>query len=354
MCRCNGQYKLVLHQAGLKSPNWMRFEADPWHKRYGFVSGLSGDQIAYATQASGGAVITCSGGEIRASILRENFNQVEERMYIAFDAKSLQKLEQHLHVTRTNCKRDITLRFELKHSYFRNLHDSVQELPQEAIERIVPQRNDFQAVQLRRLPKRCRSILKLDHCSDDQVQALEAIASCPSNGPPVLVSGPFGTGKTHILATAAHYFIQEDRNNGRPVRILVCTQQHVSADTFLEHYLDLMTTKESGLDIFRLTPTVGNRNPKLKRWYKTVQHFKRDFERSSQSNESSFLIITTCLTALHVADVFIRGFFTHILLDEGAQMREPEGIAPLCLATKHTKIIIAGDEHQVRSNQVDL
>ena len=34
-------------------------------------------------------------------------------------------------------------------------------------------------------------------------------------------------------------------------------------------------------------------------------------------------------------------------MDEGAQAREPEAVAPLCLATKNTKIVIAGDQFQV-------
>ena len=42
-----------------------------------------------------------------------------------------------------------------------------------------------------------------------------------------------------------------------------------------------------------------------------------------------------------------KGHFTHILLDEGAQSREPESIAPLCLADIDTKIIIVGDHKQV-------
>ncbi len=45
--------------------------------------------------------------------------------------------------------------------------------------------------------------------------------------------------------------------------------------------------------------------------------------------------------------MFPPGFFTHILLDEGAQAREPEAVAPLSLATKDTKIVIAGDPQQV-------
>ena len=66
------------------------------------------------------------------------------------------------------------------------------------------------------------------------------------------------------------------------------------------------------------------------------------------SNSSGNLVIaTTFLTALSLRNLFRPGFFTHILIDEGAQTREPEAIAPLSLASSGTKIVIAGDSCQV-------
>ena len=42
-----------------------------------------------------------------------------------------------------------------------------------------------------------------------------------------------------------------------------------------------------------------------------------------------------------------KGLFTHILLDEAAQAMESETIMPLALATKNTRIVLAGDHMQV-------
>ena len=56
------------------------------------------------------------------------------------------------------------------------------------------------------------------------------------------------------------------------------------------------------------------------------------------------IVVSTFLISLHLVDVLGRNFFTHILIDEGAQAQEPESIAPLCLANGQTKILIAGDE----------
>lgn len=47
--------------------------------------------------------------------------------------------------------------------------------------------------------------------------------------------------------------------------------------------------------------------------------------------------------------LYFVGFFTHILLDEAAQAMECETIMPLALATKSTRIVLAGDHMQVRS-----
>jgi len=52
------------------------------------------------------------------------------------------------------------------------------------------------------------------------------------------------------------------------------------------------------------------------------------------------------MTSLHLSEFLPLEFFTHILLDEGAQTREPEVIAPLSMAGKNTKIVIAGDQNQ--------
>ena len=286
--------------------------------------------------------------EIQADILMENFQRIDQQLYVAFDAQNLKQLEDTLSVPKTNYERTVHVQFEVKHFYFNNLHKSLKLLPAQVISRIMPKITDFTRVKPLPIPDHHRNAIKLHTCSADQLHALQTVVSCPSDGPPILITGPFGTGKTRILATIAHYFLREGRMKGHPIRILVCTQQQVSADAFLQMYIDLVVPKERDLHIVRLTDR--QKNFKLKTWCKSVFHFRRDFERSSDSNQSSFLIITTCQSSLKIADMFPHdhSFFTHILLDEGAQMREPEGVAPLCMAGKHTKIVIAGDQHQVR------
>ena len=340
--RCNGQYTLVLHQAGLK-PTWMKKEANQLHKRFGYLLGLNGDQIVYATQASEGACIVHDRKEAKADILMENYYHVEERMYIAFDRANLKKLESlSLHSTSFNShmKLKVEVEFELKHWYFNKLHKAVRHVPPEVVARILPQVRDFEINHDLQVPD-------LDQykqqCSEDQLHALQAIASCPSSGPPILIAGAFGTGKTHILAVTAHYLFEESKKSGQPARVLVCTQQRVSADTFLECYLKLMRPQEEEVYLIR---DYGFKNPDHKDWYRTVAQFRSYMERSSYRNRTNFLVVTTCLTSLQLTNIIPRRYFTHILLDEGAQTREPEAVAPLSMAGRNTKIVIAGDQNQ--------
>ena len=44
------------------------------------------------------------------------------------------------------------------------------------------------------------------------------------------------------------------------------------------------------------------------------------------------------------------GFFSHLLLDEAAQAMECETIMPFALASKTTRIVLAGDHMQVNTN----
>lgn len=124
--RCKGFYRLVLHQAGLKPPNI--FNMKPYHKRFGYLCVLNDDKIACATQASEGVVIVHEGHKIRAEILRDNFFHREQRLYIAFDKKNVDMLETYLSLPRSSFVKELNVDFELKHSYFNNLHKAVNQL----------------------------------------------------------------------------------------------------------------------------------------------------------------------------------------------------------------------------------
>ena len=340
---------LVLYQYGAKPPNIRRAPDGARYRRYGFLNGITGDQVAYATQASQGMINILSLGNVnicKADILRDNYNHIDEKLYIAFEVQEDQRLQGGFNEARLRGKVQfpVNVRFVLKHTYFRNLKYCVGHISSEVIEKIVPLPSTFRVPPNTNLPDLTPSA---NLCSPDQLEALQAILTCPSEGPPNVIVGPFGTGKTRILAIAAKCFFDQARSCMQPARILVCTQQRESVDNFYDHFHGLFGREEVGLEMIILRD-YGYRHvaTEEKNIYKTIQSFLH--YRRFLNVQQNHLIMSTCLMVRELVRDLGTDFFTHILIDEGAQMREPEAIAPLSLANPNkTKIVIAGDQHQV-------
>ena len=334
---------LFLYQAGqtpekVKVAN-MRYSYD----RIGYLKGMGSDEVAYATQSAIYAVIELGKYGIQCDILRDNMNHAEEQLYIGFHKEPVQNLLLHFNHKGKEpftSSGPLPVHFRLKFYYFRALKESVRNMQKDIISRILPSCSSFTSTEnvgnSSLVPYR-------KFCSLDQYEALKVIASTPASGPPVLIAGPFGTGKTHVLAVAAHYLLQQSILKKSRLAILVCTQQQTSADAYYAMY-DNLTKVEEKISIVRLVPTYSSQRGMH---IKTVDGFKRAVGQTYIQNFQQHLIVTTCLTAKQIADVLPQWFFTHIFLDEGAQMREPEAVAPLCMANQNTKIVIAGDKFQV-------
>ena len=344
---------MCLLRAKAKKPEWIKQQLDEsWYRRVGYIE-MESDRVAYAAQATRryGAVVLQypAGGGVQADILSENYSHFAGRLYIAFNPTNSSALESSscpFSVTASDSKFVASVDFVLKHSYFQNLSDSVQQVPSQVINRIVPDRGSFtRPPSIADLEKNLSYFEK--HCSGDQLEALRVIASCPSSGPPVVIAGPFGTGKSYILAIAARYFFHENKIGKTSVKILVCTQQRVSADSFASIYLKLKVKETK--EVVRIIQSYGRQDLlKKQKIYWSIDDFKHFFSQSSNSTYQDVVVITTCLTARSLAQFIPKGYFTHILIDEGAQMREPEAIAPLSMVEPlRTKIVIAGDEQQV-------
>lgn len=68
------------------------------------------------------------------------------------------------------------------------------------------------------------------------------------SGPPVLLLGPFGTGKTQTVAEAVKILISE---RTQKCRILICTHSNSAADHYIEDYLHpLFKDKNEGSKYF--------------------------------------------------------------------------------------------------------
>ena len=320
-----------------------RWSVKPEHCRYAYVDGMDGDQIAYVTQASESAVVIMSNGEeVYAEVLLENHTLTHDRLYLALKEDAVAALRRNGCLGRDGLH--IVVTFELKHSYFNSLHRSLESVSDGVVARLVPQQSDFHYQEsLDSIPPFPYQCLELDGGQTEVLKA--ALSHVP--GPPFLITGAFGTGKTRLLAAATYQFFYEGALKRQPTRVLICTQQNISADTFIENYFGLMKTDRRNpwrVHVVRVTPreNMQPRNSIFGEVYKTPMQCRQSRELN---REQYVLVVTTFLTTLKLNR---RNYFTHILLDEAAQAREPETIAPLIgLAGVGTKILLAGDRCQV-------
>uniref|UniRef100_A0A4W3KKL8 Probable helicase with zinc finger domain n=1 Tax=Callorhinchus milii TaxID=7868 RepID=A0A4W3KKL8_CALMI len=165
--------------------------------------------------------------------------------------------------------------------------------------------------------------------------------------PPVLIIGPYGTGKTFTLAQAVKHILKQQE-----MRILICTHSNSAADLYIKDYLH---------------PYVEAGNPQARplrvyfrnRWVKTVHPVVQQYCLISNTH-STFqmpqkedilkhrVVVVTLSTSQYLCQLDLEvGLFTHILLDEAAQAMECETIMPLALASKNTRIVLAGDHMQL-------
>lgn len=167
--------------------------------------------------------------------------------------------------------------------------------------------------------------------------------------PPILIIGPFGTGKTYTLAQAIkQLLIQSD------TRILICTHSNSAADLYIKDYLHPYV--EAGHEEARPLRVYYH-----KRWVATVNQTVqkyclielnggvRNFRVPTLEDIMKHRIVVVTLSiSMYLSTMGLpKGHFTHILLDEAAQAMECEAIMPLALADQNTRIVLAGDHMQL-------
>lgn len=307
--------------------------------RYGYITAdhLDGDKIAYAKHTGEGYMYIfpsdSSESHIRADIVEGYFPKKKgpDVLFVSFNETELVRFFPAAKKQQCTVSK-VRVVFELKYSYFYRQHDTLDKISDEIIAKTFPL-SDKESTHQRKFTVdyhpsgQHRNTANLDHF---QFTALKDIIMCDPKAP-LLIVGSFGTGKTRLLARAAMQIVQEDHG----ARVLVCAHHQHSADSFVVNYFS-----KKNLNMKRLMNPGYNPPPGCKKYYKTAQMM-----RNSAHNVR--VIVTTLATSLHLHGILKQGHFTHILMDEGAQSREPEAIAPLTFANQNTKIIIAGDHKQV-------
>ena len=321
-----------MFQPGFEPIN-LEYNTNEEFSRFGYISCQDGDKLSYAKQASEGSFIILNSiifikvRHVRGIIPKEaNSNAI---LFGITEGEEL-KLVKWTSLAKTTWSRNLRVQFELKHSYFEGLHSALDNISQEVILKIMPTSKSF-VDENKNYWNPGRLDLQTLDLDFYQLRALRTILNCSSQAP-VVVTGPFGTGKTRLLARATYEILKSSQNT-----VLICAHHQASVDTFVE----ILGKTKYKHKIMRVIPN-NSYHSNIRDNYEYM--FKSKYELPHSLEQSGIRIVITT----HGTSKLRKNYnFSHILIDEGAQSREPEVIGPLRFARKWTKIIIAGDHLQV-------
>ncbi|KAL1500036.1 hypothetical protein AB1Y20_012713 [Prymnesium parvum] len=207
--------------------------------------------------------------------------------------------------------------------------------------------------------------------SDQQRSVVEALMRGTHGTAPFLLFGPFGTGKTRTLNEFLKLLLEpiakptpiatgeSERNNKRkakpiasdgrpPVRVLVCSPSNSAADKYVLQLASILPHSSQMLRVF--APHRSERGV-----HKTIKNYV-SFDKElhmftvpalSKLQNYAVIVTTTRSAAMLVNAGVSKGHFTHIIVDEAAQLMESEALIPLSLAGPNTSVVMAGDPQQL-------
>jgi hypothetical protein len=161
---------------------------------------------------------------------------------------------------------------------------------------------------------------------------------------PLLVFGPFGTGKTKTLVELVYQVF----HNRPSSRILVCALSNSAADVLTQRLIATSIGKPSNL-------------------IRLYAHTRKPYQVSSEIHPFTFInllgefgipshtklqnyrvVVSTCNNTAALFGTINAGHFTHIIVDEAAQLMEADALIPLSFATRQTSVVMAGDPKQLQ------
>ncbi|KAI1726283.1 AAA domain-containing protein [Ditylenchus destructor] len=164
---------------------------------------------------------------------------------------------------------------------------------------------------------------------------------------PFILYGPPGTGKTTTLVEAVAQLLKHNSAN----RLLICTPSNTAADLFTLAMIrrDILP-KESILRMFSTSKLVEEQNKELIE----VAHVIEDEGtklfgiQPVKDLEKYRVIISTLSASSYLVSGGLKGFFSHIIVDEAGQADELDTLIPIVgLSTDETRIVLAGDPRQL-------
>lgn len=234
---------------------------------------------------------------------------------------------------------NVSVHFQISHVYYKRLHEAIDSVSDDTLAKLVPSK--LQPSQLRPGSNFGSKIVGFALDQTYQVKALKKMLTC-SPAAPYLLLGPFGTGKTYLLAATVVKLVKTGGN-----LVLVCTHLNRGADGLYRSLQEKVNGIER--DVARVVGSAeAVENLKLYRNASVV-----DLQHNSDLIGTYSTLVTTFGVALNMLNVVCQygKHFTHILIDEGAQCPEPEALGALVLASPGTRVIIVGDNKQVSAHE---
>ncbi|KAJ7378398.1 hypothetical protein OS493_023654 [Desmophyllum pertusum] len=249
-----------------------------------------------------------------------------------------------------NSDATVDVQFRINRLPLCEMHDNIDRLGPEHIRILFPA---FSSVGLEEKVNIIPWILD-QKLNEDQKEIITKIAVPSINAPPLVVFGPFGTGKTFTLNQAVRR-IALDCNN----RVLICTHSNSAADIHVE-LLDEYLKEQHGimactpLRIYTPLRKLSTVSDQVKEYCLITDRGKATeaFRLPTRDDVLRHRVVVSTLgmsRALFDMELH-RGFFSHILIDEAAQALETEALTPITLAGNNTKVVFTGDHMQVLGN----
>ncbi|NXD13255.1 HELZ2 Helicase, partial [Nothocercus nigrocapillus] len=231
---------------------------------------------------------------------------------------------------------NVEIQFQIDRLLFRQWHHAIDHLLDERL--VLPDVADCSIPYSPELPQKGNSKQNL------AISFITGKAISSRQIPPLLIYGPFGTGKTFTLAMATMEILRQP-----DTRVLICTHTNSAADIYIREYFHNYVTKGRPwavpLRIISADRPV-NMTDAITQMYCCLSADQHSFRHPTKEEiDRHRIIITTSMLSknLKVAP----GYFTHIMIDEAAQMLECEALVPLSYATFETRIVLAGDHMQI-------
>ncbi|XP_058635595.1 helicase with zinc finger domain 2-like [Onychostoma macrolepis] len=234
---------------------------------------------------------------------------------------------------------EMEVQFQLNRLWFCERHKAIDDLPN--LDKVLPDLKNSNFC--------ISSQSDTGELNEKQQAAMNFVLSVTDNRssiPPLLIYGPFGTGKTRTLAKMTQALVQQPQN-----KILICTHTNSSADLYVKGHFHEYAAVHHEARPLRIKAKESN--PRSTDTI-TLQycHLSRDgshFEFPDKAVlDSTRIIITTTAVARFFHDMKLpENYFSHILIDEASQMLECEALMALGLAGKNTRVVLAGDHMQM-------